>query len=126
MSERTDIFSFFRTEKGFGIFRDLFGQFKILVVNPTVFVFAFVGLVVTADVRSGFINAAQVVVLQHVTLCMNEKEPIVTVEKDGRLVMQQIPSHEIELALAFGGIDRQCKITATLGSTKFAEACAVR
>jgi hypothetical protein len=60
------------TEIRFRVFHDLFGQLEILVVNPQVFVFAFFGCVVAADLRADFVDVAQVIVAQVTAFCVDD------------------------------------------------------
>ena len=115
-----------RSEQDFGVFGHLFGCFKILVVNPAVFVFAFVCFVVATDIGPGLINRTEVVVPEHLALGVDKQVPVFLVEKDACFLMEQIPAHEIILAPAFRCFNWQSKIAATFGSAKLAKTRALR
>lgn len=88
----------------------LLGSFKISVIGERVLILALVGCVFPADLGSGVINPASVIVLQVLTSRVDQQIPRWTLYKNRRAIVQQVPPHKIEIALGFGRVDRQCEI----------------
>lgn len=110
-----------RTEPRFGVLGDLFGSLEVRIVYRVVVVLAFVGRVITTDLRASQIDPTQVIRLQMLADRMDEQIPITIIDEDGGLVVQQIPSDVIEVLLRRRDIDRQGKITTTLGIAVIAQ-----
>ena len=69
-------------QHGLRVFLDLLGRFEILVVDPVVLVFTIGRGVIAADLWPGFVDAAQMIVLQVSALGMDQDVPAIFFGKD--------------------------------------------
>ena len=83
-------------EHGLGVFGDLLGRFKILVVHPIVLVLAVLGRIFAADLRARGVNPAAVVRLQVLALRVDEQVPRAVFDEHGRVIVQQKPADVLE------------------------------
>lgn len=104
-----------------GVLVNLFGAFKVFFVAPVIFELAFIRRVITTNLRSRFVDAATVIVAQMFAGRVNEQVPRFVVDENAGTVMQQIPTHEIEVATIDRFIDGECKIVTALGGAVFAQ-----
>ena len=110
-----------RTEEGVSVLINLFGSLKVFFVAPIVFEFALDGRVIATDLRSCLVNATSIVILQVFAGGVDEQVPVVVFNKNGRPVVQQVPTHEVEIPAIDRYLNRQRKIMATFGGAVFAE-----
>lgn len=101
-------------EPGFHVFGYLLGRLEIHLVNSVLVELAIVGRVVSADLGTGFVNAAAVIRLQMFAIGVNQQVPRFVLDEDRGAVVQQIPTDEIQILLRGGGIDRHRKVAAAL------------
>ena len=110
-----------RTEQCVGVFVDLFRGLKVLLVAPVVLKLAFVGRVVPANLGASFIDSAAEVVLQVLARGMHKQIPVIVVDEDRCPVMQQIPTHKVEVSPIQRLIDGEGEIVATLRRAELAQ-----
>ncbi len=108
-------------ETSVGIFFDLFGCFEVSIESIAVVILAVDSGIILADLRTSFINAAAVVLLEVFAGAVNEKEPIIVFCKHGGVFMQEIPADEAESLSSFRAIDRKGKILTAFGRAMIAQ-----
>jgi len=111
---------------GFGVLSDLFGCLEIHFVNGILVEFAVVGQVIAADLRTRVVDAASMIGLQVFASGMDEEVPDVVLDKHGGAIVEQVPSHEVEILFATGLFDGEGKVTAAFCRAVIAEALAGR
>ena len=94
-------------------FMDLLRCLEVTIVGKGFVKLALVGCVGTTDLGTRLIDAAAMIVLKMFTGRMNQQIPSLPFDKNGGAVMQQIPTHEIEVAFGPGCINCQRKVLAT-------------
>ena len=99
-------------ENRFGVLFDLLGKLKILVVNPKIVVFALFCRVFPTNVRANVVYAAKIVIPKMLTRRVNEQIPIVFLDEHARMLVQQKPTHIIELLPGIRLVDGQREIAA--------------
>ncbi len=109
------------TKQGVSVLVDLLGRFKVFFVAPIVLEFALVGRVVTTNLRSGLVDPTSIVVLQVLAGGVDQQVPVVIFDEHGRPIVQQVPTHEVEVPAIDRFVDRQRKIVATFGGAVFAQ-----
>jgi len=110
-----------RRQHCLGVFENLLGGFKVMVVGPVIFVLAILGRVLATDVWTRFVDAAAVVVLQVLTLGMHHQIPITFIDEDGGSIVDEIPTNVLEVFPCFWRIDRQSEVFAAFGGAVVAE-----
>ena len=85
---------------------NLFSGFEVLVIRPAVFVFASVGGVFAADLRSSFIDPAPMVILKVFADRVYQEVPGVVLDKDRGPFMKQKPANKFIFPKGFGLVDR--------------------
>ncbi len=109
------------TEEGVRVLIDLLGSLKVFFVAPIVLEFAFDGRVIATNLRARLVNATSIVILQVLAGRVDEQVPVVVFNENGRPVVQQVPTHEVEIPAIDRYLNRQRKIMATFGDAVFAE-----
>ena len=116
-----DAAAFAGAEHGLGVLLDLLRGLEVVVVDPVVFVLAVLGMVVAADLGSGFVSAAAVIVVQMLAAVVDEQVPVAVFEEHGRSLVQQVPADVLEILPGGGGLDGEGEIAAALAGTVGAE-----
>lgn len=112
---------FARGQNCFGVFPELFGDFKKLVIERVVVVFAFIGRIRPADGRAIFVDAASVIIQQVAAVRVDHQIPRPLIDKERDSSVCHVPADAVEIVPGFGGIDRQGEISAAFGCTVLAE-----
>ena len=77
----------FRPQHSFCILVNLFRSFEVSVVSPVVFVFTILGGVITADLRTCFVNSTEMVIAEVTAISMDHDVPFIIVgENTGSVV----------------------------------------
>ena len=99
-------------KQSIGILVDLLGSFKVLLVAPIVLEFTLGGRVITTDLWSSFVDPAPIILSQMLAGGVNQQVPVIVFDEDGRPIMQQIPTHKVEVLAVHRLVNRQDKIVA--------------
>ena len=103
------------------IFCQLISNFKVPFIGPVLIVLAFVRGVVSADLRTRFVDATTVVCLQVLAFGVDQQIPSLTLCKDRCRLVDQVPANKVKISLGCRCVNGQRKVTATLGSAVIAQ-----
>lgn len=106
----------------FGVLGDLFGCLEVHFVDSILVEFAVIGQVIAADLGTRVVDPASMIRLQVFAGGMHEEVPDVVLDKNGGSIVEQVPTHEVEILFAAGLFDGEGKVTAALGRAVIAEA----
>ncbi len=115
-----------RAQHGLGIFGDLLGGLEVLVVHPIVLVLAVVRRVFAAHLWPSGVNPAAVVLLQVLALGVDQQVPGAVLRERRRGIVQQKPADVFKVLQLIRFVDRQRKISATLGRAMVAQHAPLR
>lgn len=85
-----------------------------MVVRPVFFVLATVCRILSANVRSCFVDSASIVSLQMLAIGVNHQIPIALIDEDRSSVMNHVPSDVFEIFPSFWRINSEREIAAAL------------
>ena len=106
----------------FAVFVELLGGFEVLLIGPGVVVFAVLRGVLTANLRPGVVNAAQIVRLQMPAGSVDQQIPGAVIHEDRRLLVQQIPADVVVFFPRLRRINGEREVPAALGGAVVAQA----
>ena len=110
-----------RPEHRIGVFVDLLWRLEIFLVAPIVLELTLVRRVVPADLRSCLVDSTSVIITQVLARRVDQKVPIFPLDKYRCTIVQQVPSHEIEVPARDGLVNRKSEVVATLCGAVLAE-----
>ena len=99
----------------------LFRGFEVHLVNGVFIELAVRRGIIAANLRARVVDSATMVRLQVFAICVNEQVPRAILDKDRRSVVKQVPTDKVQILLGGRCIDRQSKVSTTLGRAVFAE-----
>jgi len=108
----------------FRVFGDLFGRFKIHLVDGVLIELAITGRVIATDLGAGVINSAPVVGLKMFARSVDEQIPHVVFHKHARAIVEQVPTHEVEILFARRFFNGKCEVAAAFRGAIIAEGVA--
>lgn len=108
----------------FGVLGDLLGGFEVHFVDGVFVEFAVIRRVVAANLRAGVIDSASVVGLQVFARGMHEQVPNFVLDENGGAIVEEVPSHEVEVLMCGRFFDGECEVAAATRGAVIAKAFA--
>jgi hypothetical protein len=109
---------------GLGVLGDLFGRFKVHLIDGIFVELAVVRRVVATDLGAGVINPASMVRLEMLAGRMDEEVPHVVFYENTSPIVKKVPTHEVEILFARRFFDGECKVAAAFRGAVVAEGVA--
>ncbi len=105
------------------VFVQLLGCLEIFLVAPIVLKLTLIRCVIAADLWPRLVNAATIIILEVLARRMHQQVPVIVINKHRRPIMQEIPTHEIEVSTIHRLVNGQGEVVTTLGGAVITQVC---